>query len=330
MQHTTETKKQKRTLVFLLYILLALIPLFAVATYTWFSLSKTPRVSDMALYINSSTGFELSWDMSDGSWGQHLNFSDENPDGTVLRPSTYNSAEDSFYAAAFGADGRISGISYKLNDLENANRSDGYGYYLKTTFYGRTGEKVGVSLSPAVTGNEKTEGAGTYLIGTPLWNSEQIIHNNGGNGAEDAVRVGFKLTKLDKDGNPLSEPSAFIIYEPNCDRHVDGSIDYIKTPSITGAETLVPEQNIIRQTASAWSETNPVLRSTVIYELGNFLDDTKLFSLTPDELIQIDMFIWFEGQDADCVNKIGDGASIFANIQFSAKAEDHSGIVPIE
>ncbi len=294
MQHTAETKKQKRTLLFLLYILLALIPLFAVATYTWFSLSKTPRVSDMALYINSNTGFELSWDMSDGSWGQHLNFNDKNPDGTVLRPSTYNSAEDRFYAASFGTDGRISGISYRLSDLEN------------------------------------TEGAGTYLIGTPLWNSEQIIHNNGGNGAEDAVRVGFKLTKLDKDGNPLSEPSAFIIYEPNCNRHVDGSVDYIKTPSITGAETLVPEQNIIRQTASSWSETDPVLRSTVLYELGDFIDGTKLFSLTPDELIQIDMFIWFEGQDEDCTNKIGDGASIFANIQFAAKAEDHSGLVPIE
>lgn len=107
----------------------------------------------------------------------------------------YNSAEDRFYAASFGADGRISGISYKLNDLENANRSDGYGYYLKTTFYGRTGEKVDVSLSPAVTGNEKTEGAGTYLIGTPLWNSEQIIHNDGGNGAEDAVQGGLQTHK---------------------------------------------------------------------------------------------------------------------------------------
>ena len=45
-----------------LYVVLILLSLFSVATYTWFSISRTPEVNDMALYVNSPTAMQLSVD----------------------------------------------------------------------------------------------------------------------------------------------------------------------------------------------------------------------------------------------------------------------------
>ena len=281
----------------------------------------------MSLYVATDTGLSLALTPDSDDWGQQLSYSEMIGDTFPLRPVSWSEKEQIFYAADYGIDGRIKGWE-PLSDERNANRSDNQGYYCISTFYAKTDQNVAVSLTPAVEIAEGINGAGTYLIGTPLWDSSEIRHNNAGQGAENAVRIGIKVTRL-ADDNSLTENVEFYIYEPNCDTHADGSNGYVNTPSLDGTDTLIPEERIIKQTASYWQEAEPVQRDVQIHTFGEFVGSTELFKLKKNEMVQIQLYIWLEGQDVDCSNKIKE-AKIMANIQFKADVEGQSGLVPIE
>lgn len=320
--------RKKRILIKIFALLVVLLLLLSTATYTWFALSKTPKVNDIAIYINSNTGMELSWDYSNkDGWGQHLDYSEKFPDRSVLKPVTYSFANDKFYAAKFGVDGKIEDISYALRDERNTNRSDDHGYYVKFSFYARSGEDVVVSLRDA------EQNVGTYVIGTPKWDGENLIHVNGGGGAQYAIRIGFRITPIDENGNNSGE-SKFIIYEPNSTNHVnyrgDYITDYIETPSVDGTDNLVSNDLLIKQTSTLWTEMDPVQMELVEYKYGEFLDDTTLFTLNGGTTSKIDIYLWLEGQDVDCTNLIGHEAEIFSSIQFFAVAKPQSGMDTID
>lgn len=281
----------------------------------------------MSLYVATDTGLSLALTPDSEDWGQQLSYSDMVGDTSPLRPVSWSDKEKIFYAAEYGIDGRIKGWE-PLSDERNANRSDNQGYYCISTFYAKTDQNVTVSLTPAVEISEGINGAGTYLIGTPIWDSNEIQHNNAGQGAENAVRIGIKVTRL-ADDNSLTDNVEFYIYEPNCDTHADGSMGYVDTPSLDGTNTLVSEDRIIKQTASYWQETEPVQRDVLIHTFGEFLGTTELFKLKKNEMVQIKLYIWLEGQDVDCSNKIKE-AQIIANVQFKAVIEGQSGLVPVE
>ena len=281
----------------------------------------------MSLYVATDTGLSLALTPDSDDWGQQLSYSEMIGDTFPLRPVSWSEKEQIFYAADYGIDGRIKGWE-PLSDERNANRSDNQGYYCISTFYAKTDQNVAVSLTPAVEIAEGINGAGTYLIGTPLWDSSEIRHNNAGQGAENAVRIGIKVTRL-ADDISLTENVEFYIYEPNCDTHADGSNGYVNTPSLDGTDTLIPEERIIKQTASYWQEAEPVQRDVQIHTFGEFVGSTELFKLKKNEMVQIQLYIWLEGQDVDCSNKIKE-AKIMANIQFKADVEGQSGLVPIE
>lgn len=321
------------TIVLYLYMLMILLSLFTVATYTWFSISATPRVSDMNMYINSPTGLRLALDYAapDEDWKLQLDFRDMVDVTTPLRPVTWVDDEQRFYAASYGIDGRLRDYSLwePLNDQRHANKDNLDGYYIKASFYARTDTPVKVSLSPAVEVDEGINGSGTYVIGTPLWDDQEILHQNGGQGAETAIRIGIRITDLDETGQPTEAEPRFYIYEPNCDAHIDGSEGYVPTPGIRGTENLTDPENMILQTASTWTEAYPVQRNVVVKDLGQFQSDLLLFELDARETVLIEVYIWLEGQDTDCTNKIQD-AQIIANIQFSTEPGDQSGLKPIE
>ena len=183
---------QRRTFILLSYWLaiMALLLLLVAATYTWFSLSKTPRVNDMDLYVSSPSGLEIAqkFDAPDEDWGQSISFAEIVSETSPLKPCTWSDRDGRFYAPEYGLDGRMTGSWRPLSDSENANMDGEQGYYTMGTVYARSKTAVTVSLSEAVPMEDGTEGAGTYLIGTPVWNSDTVLHDNGGSGAEYAVR----------------------------------------------------------------------------------------------------------------------------------------------
>lgn len=339
---------RKRYIVVYLYLVLVLMILLTVASYTWFSLSQTPRVSDLYMFVNADAGLELSLTPDAEEWELQLDFRDMVDVTTPLRPVTWSDRDQRFYAANYGADGRMTGRWEPLNDDRHANKDNLDGYYIKATFYARSGQPVTVSLTPAVEVDDGIQGSGTYLIGYPQWDSEAIVHNDGGQGAQSAMRLGFRITPVDTAGQPTGEESVFYIYEPNIDQHaadltgadlvyyeneyllegVQPPFGYVPTPSIDGTGALVDESRLILQTSSSWTEADPVERGVVIRELGEFVTDPYLFTLEGDDMVRIDLYVWLEGQDADCTNVISQ-AQIMASVQFSGDAGEHSGMQPI-
>lgn len=331
MNRKSSSNRNGRKIVLSFYLLLVLFLLITTASYTWFALSRTPRVSDMNLYVTSSSRLELSADPLAEEWTLRLALQDLMPASTPLRPITWVDEEQCFYAAAYGIDGRLMNFSYweKLNDQRHANKDNLDGYYIKLTFYARATGDVTVRLSPAIEVDQGIHGSGTFLIGSPSWNQEKIAHDDLGMGAQMAMRMGIRITPVDEFGEPTGEESRFFIYEPNADTHMDGTEGYLPTPSVTGRESLISDDFLIRQTASFWTESDPVERDVVVKDLGDFMDNPVLFLLDSGEKVRLDVYIWLEGQDRDCVQTIHE-AQIMACLQFDADPGNNSGLIPIE
>lgn len=330
MKNKRKQKKYVNTAALYLYAVLILAVLLTSSTYAWFNLSKTPWVSDMSIYVNAPTGLELAIDPAGEEWTQQLDISRLLNNVRSLRPVTWSDENQRFYGAVYGLDGRLTKNWQPLSDQQHGSPNNYDMHYIAATIYARTGQKMDVSLSPAVDVAEGVKGSGTFVIGKPTWNEELIQHDNGGKGTELAIRVGFLVQKTELDGTPKDIPPEFYIYEPNCDTHKDGSVGYVSTPSIDGEDSLINDDHLIRQTTNQWKESNPVEQNVVIRSAGEFLSDTTLFKLEPTELAKITLYIWLEGQDIDCTNEIGHEAKLLVSLQFAGDTSGQSGMDPIE
>ena len=331
MNRLTFEQRQKRRTIMYVYVLFALLVLLVTATYTWFSISQTPRVSNMEMYVTSTVGIQLakSYDAEEEEWGQVLDFQNIVGENTVLQPASWSASQNCFVTAYYGTDGRTIRNRYTLlTDEQNANRNDAHAYYVKGTFYARSDTEVSVSLGEAVEVNEGVNTAGTYVIGTPIWNDQSILHDDGGLGAETAIRVGIRITPVDDFTGAEIDESEFYIYEPNYDVHIDENIiGEVPTESVDGG-LYEDTAYMIYQTASTWTEAYPVQKDVTVKSLGEFTGDTYLFSLDAHTMVRIDLYIWLEGQDVDCTNLI-DEAQIIANLQLDAEYGGQSGLVDI-
>lgn len=322
---------RKKYIAVSLYLIFVLLSLFVVSSYTWFSLSKTPRVSNMNVYITSAAGLELSATPDAENWKLQLNVYETGMLPVELRPVTWSDADQRFWAAAYGADGRMLdiGMWQPMTDSRNANKTNLDGYYMKSTFYARSGMTTEVEFAPAMVVNEEgTQGAGTYVIGVPGWDVDSLIHLNNGKGAESSIRIGLRTTLVDSTGTPVGDQGPMFIYEPNIDKHVSSTQSYIPTPSMDGTPTLVPEDRMILQYASGWGDLDPAEMTSIKLTLGEFEKNPVLFTVNPGEIMRIEMYFWLEGQDIDCTNAMN-GAQLLANVQFTGSTEAQSGMVSI-
>lgn len=320
--------KKKRYLMLYGYVVAILLILTTVSTYAWFSLTATPRVSNLNIYINSSPGMEISVDPNGKGWTEQLSYEDLFADNYLLRPVTWSEQDRMFYGANYSIDGKLKESWDPLEGDRYFNNTSQDNYYCIGTFYARAGSGLQVSLAPALAIEGGFAASGTYLMGEPAWNEKDILHDNQGKGAENAIRIGIKVTRLNADYTPTDAPADFFIYEPNADTHNDGTVGYVDTPSIDGTDTLIEKERILTQSASTWSESDPIQRDVLVHRMGTFDSSSVLFDMAADEIVQIQIIIWLEGQDVDCTNAIAD-ARIVANLQFEVENVGGSGLVPI-
>lgn len=281
----------------------------------------------MAMYINSETGIKIAliYDAPEEDWGQHINFTDIVSEEYPLKPITWSESRKSFVTLHYGIDGRSTGNLLALTDQRNANRNDANGFYVVGRFFAKTDATCNISLAEAVSVADGTQGAGTFVMGVPIWEADRLLHKNGGMGAENAIRIGLRFTPIDETtGEPDGDP-VFFIYEPNCSGHQSGTIEYYKTPSIDGADLLIDENHLILQDCTTWTESYPVERDVTVKSYGAFIKNHRLYTLETGKKVRIEIYIWLEGQDMDCINSIND-AKLLANIQFDIDYEGHSGI----
>ena len=330
----TKGKLNKKVKIYITFVgLVAAAVTIITASVAWLSISRTPIVSDLGLTVLTENRLEIAPDEngSPGEWNVVLDLSTILENVAPLKTVTYSQSRNAFYAMSYGLDGRAAGATVALTDAKNANvRGNGNtsgttdGYYIAIPFWLRAPSTATICLSEAKEVEKGRAGSGTYVIGNPVWNGSAVTHENGGNGLETAIRLGFRCQTTDKKGNPKGD-SKFIVYEPNADTHVDGKTGYEPTQSIDGGKSLISDSNLIWQTTSIWNETTPVLSDQVLYKMGEFKTDTELFKITPDTLQKITLYVWLEGQDVDCVNAASAyPTSILANIQFTPKENDNS------
>ena len=326
---TAEKQMRRRTFAYL-WLFLGMMAMLVSSSFAWFTISGTPRVSDMAVYANAPAGLELATDYAapDDLWGQNISFPELISDVSPLRPVTWSDKEQCFKAIRYGLDGRQTNRWRTLTDQDNANKTGDNQYYVFGDFYARTDTACKVSLADAIELNNGVNGAGTYVIGAPVWNPAKGAHENTGYGAEYAVRIGFMVTQVDPDTGVGIGESEFYIYEPNADTHVDRTVQYLDTSSIDGTETLVSRNRLLVQSTSSWLETTPVQKDATIKKLGQFTTNAELFTLEVGEIAHIRMYIWVEGQDLDCYG-LPEDASLFANIQFKTDYTAQSGLEEI-
>ena len=106
--------KKKGFLILYSYLVLILLILTTVATYSWFSLSANPRVSNLSFYVNSVQGMEIS-SRPDGGWSQHIPSDELFADKYELRPATYSEKDGCFYGLAYRYDGKIRNVWFRIN-----------------------------------------------------------------------------------------------------------------------------------------------------------------------------------------------------------------------
>ncbi len=327
-QELQQEKKTKKRLWSLLLVVLILGAMLATSVVAWFSISKTPRVNNMALYVNSPVGLEIagSYNAPDSEWGQNLDFTQLLPAGLHLKPVSWSDDRSSFLTVKYDRDGRMLRTFKELTDEKDANGADGTGYYIHAVYYARSDRPCKVSLAEAFTVNDGENGLGTYLVGLPEWNG--VGHTDLGGGAQYAARVGFRVTKVDTATGASSGDGQMFVYEPNADKHLDGTTQYLATKSVDGDATLVPQERLAIQSASTWSDASPASREVTIKTLGEFTQNGVLFTLGAEEVARIDMYIWIEGQDHDCYG-LPEETALFASIQFAADYSAQSGMTDI-
>ena len=315
----------RRTFYLLIAAIISVVAL-TVASYAWMSISTTPTVTDLALTVISENALQLAHDDGGkpaGDWSTIMDLADPTQE-LALRPVTYVESEDAFFAPDYGLDGRIDGIKTRLTDVNGALLSefaaaeDKSGYLYICDFWIRTNASdCTVALTPPIEREDGVLGAGTFMVGEPVWDAGSVSHIDAGNGAQYAMRLALRVDPVDDFGEQ-NEP-AFIIYEPNA----DGGTGLTETKSAKGNGSLQGEDNLLlQQSVSSWTEADPVLKDTVLYFPGNFLtDDLCLFPLRSGHARHVTLYIWLEGQDADCTASIG-GGRLISNIQFTAVTGD--------
>lgn len=319
----------QRTVAYL-WLFIGMLSLLVCSSMAWFSISASPNVADMGIFVNAPVGLQLAavYNAPDEQWVQNLNFSDLVSEDSPLRPVTWSEQDSCFKAMRYGIDGRQTRKLKTLSDDKNANRTDDEQYYMVGEFYVRSDMSCKVSLADAVVLNSGMDGAGTYVIGRPEWNAALGAHEDAGKGAQYAIRIGFRITQVDSDTGGTVGHSRFLIYEPNADRHFDHSVRYLDTRSTDGSETLVSSERLLVQSSSSWKETTPVQKNITVKDPGEFITDKELFEITAGQILRIDLYIWVEGQDVDCYG-LPEDAKLLANIQFESGSTVQSGMADI-
>ena len=322
----------RRTFYLLIIAILSVIGL-TVASYAWMSISTTPMVTDLALTVITENALQLASNDAGkpaDDWSTIMDLGNIAEEIT-LQPVTYVASEDAFYAAGIALDGRAdSGNMTRLTDengallSEFAAAEDKSGYLYICDFWIRTNAAdCTVALTPPVVREDGELGAGTFMVGEPVWDAGTVSHKDAGNGAQNAIRLALRIDPVDDFGEKYDP--AFIIYEPNA----DGGTGLTETQSAKGDGLLHGDHILLQQSVSSWSESDPVLRDTVHYSPGDFItENLNMFPLRSGKARHVTLYIWLEGQDADCNNTISEGR-ILANLQFTAvTGEDNNNLRP--
>lgn len=289
------TKKAKKIRSIVMMSLLCVLMLSA-ATYAWFTLSDTAKVSNLTMTVGDVTGLQIAVDDegAPGTYGNELKYGDGEGSsyqitGTLL-PATLISMADGIKKPVYDPAG--SGAVTNVADVEtgeilkNGSLSSATGYYYETTFYLKSlGKdidvqlKKGENLSGTGVQKETETETGTYVLNKYTQSSS----NNG------STHIGAKAVRI-----WLTDGTNSIIYQPNS--------------NLTNDSNTYTRADDERE----WTTEAP---TDVQKADGSFEKKQGKLSLQANTDTKITMRIWIEGTDTFCGNEIK-LENIIAQLQF--------------
>jgi len=319
------------------------------ATFAWMTMSASPTVTDLALYLvsDNNSAFLLANDINGvpGEYGLFLDLEESVPeDDALLKPISFSSKEMSFAIPRYGLDGRIASLNtVALVDATKTKLINSAALisspaadseeladcvYIVNFWVKAESTPCTVSLVSSFLSDQGATVDGTYVIGEPEWDTTKFVHKDSGDGAQYAVRIGFLISGTAENPDDYS----FIIYEPNAEggQAAADETGVYRTYAYDGSEQGLYSDKVklVQQHNSIWKDTEPALKDTILYESGEFISEDKaLMKLGAAEERRVTMFIWLEGQDPDCTNSIA-AAKIIAHLQFSAKSSEDMPLRP--
>lgn len=285
-------QKAKKIRSMVMMSLLCILMLSA-ATYAWFSLSNTAKVSNLTMTVGDVTGLQIAPDENGhaGTFGSSIDFSTIT--GKLL-PATSQDGKN-FFKPYYNEDGEVSKTETKVTTeklpVNNATDST-EGYYIEYSFWLKS---LGKSSNVTLVKGEGLENAngiydanktytGTYILSTTVDNTKAVP-------GSAAVRISF--IKSDDIANGTAK-----IFEPNSDISISGlteKIDYAKDTTNVAAKVADVQHG----------------------KAGNIVKNDTVISLNAGEPTKITMYIWIEGKDLQCVNQIAakaiKGQIVFTN-----------------
>ena len=350
------TLRQNNKSVLITAAILAVLSIIAMvsATYAWLGVSRVPFISDVDVSVMTDSALLIAPDEGGkpGEWSTVYDVSALMSDYDSLFPVTYNPSASGalpFSKMTYNDTGRTNGVTpveatdvnvknttgEKNSPAARAAAGEPTGQLIAIDFWMKCeGASANVKLSEAKKTAEEQMGAGTYVVGAPVWNDKTISHDNGGHGSETTIRLGFDYVETDMDAQVKSGgQKGFLLYEPNADIHgataesgeSAAANGYLETESVNGGP-LIDKSRMIIQNASRWNEQTPVLQNAVIYEAGSFVQNPVLFRLDGSNMMKIRLYIWMEGMDADCIAaNVADEVSVVANLCFGADSSESQG-----
>lgn len=287
------TKKAKKIRSIVMMSLLCVLMLSA-ATYAWFTLSDTAKVSNLTMTVGDVTGLQIAIDngTSPGIYGNELKYGEGEADsygikGTLFPATLINKIDGIkkpvYDPAGSGAVTDVAAVE-TTEILKNDSAPSATGYYYETTFYLKSlGKNIDVQLKKGEnlngTGVQNETETGTYVL-------NKIAQSRSGNGS---THIGAKAVRI-----WLTDGENSIIYQPNSDLTA-GSNTY----------TLAEDKR---------SERTTEYPTDLQLANGTFSRQGKL-SLAANTDTKITMRIWIEGTDEFCGNEIK-LENIIAQLQF--------------
>lgn len=310
MKQKSIVKKAKKIRSMVMMSLLCVLMLSA-ATYAWFTLSKTAKVSNMTMTVGDVTGLQIAPDVgesgkhSPGTYSAVLTFgasgSDFGPAGSTtkynitgkLKPAT-TSDGILFKEPRYNDDGKVDGFNTEnVSKLQNGSAETEEGFYYETTFYMKAlgdgnktiqvqlkdGEIADTSKTTGIADSEPPTSTGTYVLakyGTDKSSQKSYL-------GTQAIRISLSVT--DKENTTTT-----LIYQPNQDLHGEGGV-------LAGINSN-NNNNVV-----AYEQYKDISTSKQDVA-GSFTAQSKTLPLKLGEDTLVTMRIWIEGYDKDCVNEI--------------------------
>lgn len=310
--------KRKRSMRNTVMMAAMSVVLLSGATYAWFTLSNTARVTNLSLGVVDSSGLLIADgegpDGGDLEIGRLTYGNEFDMDMTLKRlslvPATLASTVDTtdwvFYRDT-QSDGTVTGLSADaVNGVKKSSSEDSTGHYYEKTFYLKVEAEgtYNISLVNATgTGNTLD---GTYMLTNT--SNKTLLGTTGGNTAAAAVRVAFY-----KDS--VSPANLQAVYEPNANYTLtSGTVttfaeDYDFTAADRSFDSYIDKAANLIHTQS----TSGTFTDTGATSAGS----NTLFTIKGGEDTKIIMRVWLEGRDEQCVNQIST-SDILGQLKFAS------------